>query len=54
MFAGTDAYVSIRLFGDVCSTDWHNLDHAWPYNDFERGSRDEYTFMDKDIGSKVK
>ena len=53
--AGTDVDVRIRLVGeDVCQTGWYYLDHAFPYNDFESGSRDEYSFVDNDIGFEVK
>ena len=52
--AGTDGDVCIKLVGDVCQTGWHDLDHAWPYDDFERGARDEYSFEDSEIGSQVK
>ena len=52
--AGTDGDVHIRFVGDVCQTGWHELDHAWPYDDFQRGARDTYAFCDKEIGPKVK
>ena len=52
--AGTDGDVYIKLIGDVCQTDWHELDKAFPYNDREKGASDSYTFKDNDIGSKVK
>ena len=51
--AGMDGDVSIRFIGDKCQTGWHDLDHVW-INDFERAARDEFTFHDNDIGSKVK
>ena len=54
LYAGTDGDVMIRLDGDWCWGDWHKLDHGWPYDDFERGGRDGYTFFDNDVGSKVK
>ena len=50
----TDRDVQIKLIGDVCQTDWHELNKPFPYNDRERGARDAYTFKDNDIGSKVK
>ena len=53
-WAGTDGDVCIRLVGDVCQTGWHELDHHFPYNDFERGARDQYTFFGVDVGAKVK
>ena len=52
--AGTDGDVRFRLIGDVCQTGWHELDHAWPYDDYQRGARNAYTFPDNDIGSEVK
>ena len=52
-YAGTDGDVTIRLDGERCQGGWHKLNHGWPYNDFEKGSRDGYSFIDNDVGSKV-
>ena len=47
-----DADVRIKLAGDVCHTGWHDLDDTW-INNFERGSGNNFSFNDVDIGPKV-
>ena len=53
-YAGTNGDVTIRLDGERCQGGWHKLDHAWPYDDFEKGCEDGFSFFDNDVGSEVK
>ena len=49
---GMDGFVTLRVAGPKCQTGWHNLDDTWIDN-FERGSGDDFSFKDVDIGPEV-
>ena len=48
----TDGDVYIKFTGDRCLLGWHYLNDT-RFNIFERGSGDNFSFTDVDIGSKV-